>query len=188
MSPPVAPIQHGEDERFGPLAIVRFSTVRQPSRVLPLQIGPTTGSRGRVAPYWWVWTCHCVPHPPDKWTLESRRAPPPLPSEPYFSTLRMKSLKPRRLPSQSFRGNVSHFPSSPAALIPELLDQTTSDERDRTNRLFRPNLNSLTCSVKPATINSEDYRVTPKKITHRKAKVVGHLSHLYSRSLSNSVL
>ena len=45
MSTPVAPIQHGEDERFGPLAIVRFSTVRQPSRVLPLQIGPTTGSR-----------------------------------------------------------------------------------------------------------------------------------------------
>ena len=82
-----------------------------------------------------------------------RRGGPPLPfpSEPYFSTLRMKSLKPRRLPSQSFRSNVSHFPSSPAALIPELLDQTTSDERDRTNRLFRLNLNSLTCSVKPAT-------------------------------------
>ena len=52
MSTPVAPIQHGEDERFGPLAIVRFSTVRQPSRVLPLQIGPTTALdlAGRVAP------------------------------------------------------------------------------------------------------------------------------------------
>ena len=158
MSTPVAPIQHGEDERFGPLAIV------------PTKQSFTASDRSHhwislgVLHQWRVWTCHCVPHPPDKWTLESRRAPPlPLPSEPYFSTLRMKSLKPRRLPSQSFRGNVSHFPSSPAALIPELLDQTTSDERDRANRLFRPNLNSLTCSVKPATINSEDYRVTPQK-------------------------
>ena len=163
MSTPVAPIQHGEDERFGPLAIVRFSTVRQPSRVLPLQIGPTTGSR---------WAC-CTSGGCGRATVSHTHLtngpwragglPPSLPSEPYFSTLRMKSLKPRRLPSQSFRGNVSHFPSSPAALIPELLDQTTSDERDRANRLFRPNLNSLTCSVKPATINSEDYRVTPKK-------------------------
>ena len=159
MSTPVAPIQHGEDERFGPLAIVRFSTVRQPSRVrshrwISLGVLHHIGGCGRAT----VSHTHLTNGP---WRAGG--LPPSLPSEPYFSTLRMKSLKPRRLPSQSFRGNVSHFPSSPAALIPELLDQTTSDERDRANRLFRPNLNSLTCSVKPATINSEDYRVTHQK-------------------------